>query len=116
VAADADYGRPITENATGDPRSQNPLYIYNHGFHNSIRAAITAGMLYDPTRAQIARAFVGRCDSGDINAWAKVRNPPARPSKASSRNCPRCWMPWPSISAAASTSCRGATARTRAHF
>ena len=41
--AGANYGWPVTENATGDSRFQNPLYAYNHGKNDRNGAAITGG-------------------------------------------------------------------------
>ena len=73
--AGANYGWPITENAKGDARFQNPLYVYNHGVNDSNGAAITAGTFYDPARAQFPRAYVGRYFFGDIKGWIKVYNP-----------------------------------------
>jgi glucose/arabinose dehydrogenase len=73
--AGANYGWPITENATGDPRFQNPLYVYNHGPNDRNGAAITAGTFYDPARNQYPRAYVGRYFFGDIKGWVKVYNP-----------------------------------------
>ena len=73
--AGANYGWPITENATGNPQFQNPLYVYNHGFHDRIGAAITSGTFYDPARAQFPRAYVGLYFFGDIKGWIKVYNP-----------------------------------------
>jgi glucose/arabinose dehydrogenase len=72
---DANYGWPITENATGDTRFQNPLYVYNHGRNDSNGAAITAGTFYNPAKAQFPAAYVGRYFFGDIKGWVKVYNP-----------------------------------------
>ena len=69
------YGWPITENATGDPRFKNPLYVYNHGPNDRNGAAITAGTFYDPARDQYPKAYVGRYFFGDIKGWVKVFDP-----------------------------------------
>ena len=73
--AGANYGWPITENATGDPRFQSPLYVYNHGPNDRNGAAITAGAFYDPVRDQFPKPYVGRYFFGDIKGWVKVFNP-----------------------------------------
>ncbi len=73
--AGANYGWPITENATGDPRFKNPLYVYNHGPNDRNGAAITAGAFYDPARDQYPKAYVGRYFFGDIKGWVKVFDP-----------------------------------------
>jgi glucose/arabinose dehydrogenase len=73
--AGANYGWPITENASGDPRFANPLYAYAHGPNDRNGAAITAGVFYDPARAQFPPTLVGRYFFGDIKGWIKTYNP-----------------------------------------
>jgi len=73
--AGANYGWPITENATGNPRFQNPLYVYNHGPNDRNGAAITAGTFYDPAQPRFPRSYIGRYFFGDITGWVKVYNP-----------------------------------------
>ena len=73
--AGANYGWPITENATGDPRFENPLFVYKHGVNDRNGAAITGGAFYDPARVRFPRAYVGRYFFGDIKGWIKVYNP-----------------------------------------
>ena len=73
--AGANYGWPITENATGDPRFQSPLFAYKHGVNDRNGAAITSGTFYNPSRVQFPRAYVGRYFFGDIKGWIKIYNP-----------------------------------------
>jgi glucose/arabinose dehydrogenase len=73
--AGGNYGWPITENATRDPRFQHPLYVYKHGVNDSNGAAITGGAFYDPKLVHFPRAYVGRYFFGDIKGWIRVYNP-----------------------------------------
>jgi glucose/arabinose dehydrogenase len=73
--AGANYGWPITENATGSTQFTNPLYVYNHGPHDRNGSAITAGVFYDPLRDQFPSSYVGRYFFGDIKGWVKDYNP-----------------------------------------
>jgi glucose/arabinose dehydrogenase len=73
--AGANYGWPITENAAGDPRFANPLYVYAHGPNDRNGAAITAGVFYDPARAEFPSRYVGLYFFGDIKGWIKTYNP-----------------------------------------
>src|SRR5262249_8885118 len=46
--AGGNYGWSITENATGDPRFQQPVYVYTHGPNDVNGCAVTGGTFYDP--------------------------------------------------------------------
>ncbi|QEH37649.1 Soluble aldose sugar dehydrogenase YliI precursor [Aquisphaera giovannonii] len=74
-ARGANYGWPITENATGDPRFTAPLYAYDHGPAGVNGAAITGGVFYNPARPRFPRSFAGRYFFADIEGWVKVYNP-----------------------------------------
>jgi hypothetical protein len=73
--AGANYGWPVTENATRDPRFANPLYVYNHGRNDRNGAAITGGTFYDPPVPRFPRAYVGRYFFGDITGWIQTYDP-----------------------------------------
>ena len=46
--AGGNYGWAITENATGNPLFQQPVYTYQHGPNDVNGCAITGGAFYDP--------------------------------------------------------------------
>jgi glucose/arabinose dehydrogenase len=46
--AGGNYGWPATENPTGDPRFQQPVYVYAHGTNDANGCAIVGGTFYDP--------------------------------------------------------------------
>ncbi|WP_165227246.1 PQQ-dependent sugar dehydrogenase [Aquisphaera insulae] len=73
--AGANYGWPITENATGDARFTPPLYAYNHGKNDSNGAAITGGAFYSLARGNFPRSFSGLYFFADIVGWVKAYNP-----------------------------------------
>lgn len=73
--AGANYGWPVTENASGDPRFQHPLYVYNHGRNDRNGAAITGGTFYNPSRAQFPGSYVGKYFFADIKSWIKTYDP-----------------------------------------
>ena len=73
--AGANYGWPITENARGDARFQNPLYVYQHGPNDRFGAAITGGTFYNPSRSQFPAAYTGRYFFADIKGWIKTYDP-----------------------------------------
>jgi hypothetical protein len=87
--AGANYGWPVTENATGDPRFANPLYAYNHGPCDRNGAAITAGTFYDPVRPRFPRVYVRRYLFGDITGWIKTYDPRTGAVTSFARNLPR---------------------------
>ena len=73
--AGANYGWPMTENATKDPRFQNPLYAYNHGNNDRNGGAITGGAFYNPSRARFPKAYVGKYFFVDIKGSIRTYNP-----------------------------------------
>jgi len=52
----SNYGWPITEGHTSDPRFRDPLYVYRHGT-SPVACAITGGAFYDPTTGQFPPAY-----------------------------------------------------------
>jgi glucose/arabinose dehydrogenase len=57
--AGSNYGWPLTEGPTTDPRFRGPIYWYAHGTTNSTGCAITGGSFYAPARVQFPSSFVG---------------------------------------------------------
>jgi glucose/arabinose dehydrogenase len=71
--AGANYGWPITENATGSSQFTNPVYAYNHNGQN---AAITGGAFYNPATVQFPSSYVGEYFFADyIRDWINVFDP-----------------------------------------
>jgi guanylate kinase len=78
-AAGANYGWPITEGPTQDPRFVSPLYAYKH----DVGCAITGGTFYRPAVQQFPSQYVGdyffvdrpgfeKLKDGDLIEWAEV--------------------------------------------
>jgi glucose/arabinose dehydrogenase len=86
--AGANYGWPITENASGDPRFQNPLYVYNHGRNDSNGAAITGGVFYNPSRPRFPGSYIGKYFFLDITGWIKTFDPRTGAVVGFARNLP----------------------------
>jgi glucose/arabinose dehydrogenase len=57
--AGANYGWPVTEGPTNDPRFKGPLYFYAHGPNEMNGCAITGGTFYDPASPQFPAGMVG---------------------------------------------------------
>jgi glucose/arabinose dehydrogenase len=53
--AGSNYGWPITEGPTSDPRFRAPIYYYGH----DIGIAITGGAFYDPVTVEFPGTYVG---------------------------------------------------------
>ncbi len=60
--AGANYGWPITEGPTTDPRFTSPLYAYDH----SNGCAITGGAFYDPVTVRFPSEYVGTYFFADL--------------------------------------------------
>ena len=94
--AGANYGWPVTENATGDSRFQNPLYAYSHGKNERNGAAITGGTF--STSARFPNPYVGKYFFLDIVGWIKTYDPRTGKVVGFARNLPpvpdaRLWTP-----------------------
>jgi glucose/arabinose dehydrogenase len=74
--AGANYGWPITEGPTSDPRFEPPLFAYRHGPTQQTGCAITGGVFYDPEEAQFPGSFVGTYFFADFcSGWIRRFDP-----------------------------------------
>jgi glucose/arabinose dehydrogenase len=74
--AGSNYGWPITEGATTDPRFRSPLFAYQHGSGGSNGCAITGGTFYNPATPQFHASYVGKYFFADYcNSWIRVFDP-----------------------------------------
>src|SRR5215207_4403352 len=77
--AGSNYGWPITEGATTDPRFRSPLFAYQHGTGATTGCAITGGTFYNPSTPQFPTSFVGKYFFADFcSNWIRVLDPAAR--------------------------------------
>jgi uncharacterized repeat protein (TIGR03806 family) len=68
----ANYGWPLTEGPTTDPRFRPPLYAYAEGPQQSI----TGGVFYDPARLQFPQQYAGRYFFADfMYGWLRTLDP-----------------------------------------
>jgi glucose/arabinose dehydrogenase len=74
LAAGGNYGWPITEGVSNDPRFINPIYSYDHSMG---RCAIVGGTFYDPAVNQFPAAYVGNYFFGDLCSGQISRLGPA---------------------------------------
>jgi glucose/arabinose dehydrogenase len=74
--AGSNYGWPITEGATTDPRFRTPLFSYAHGNGSTTGCAITGGAFYNPATAQFPAGYVGKYFFADLcTGWIRVLDP-----------------------------------------
>jgi len=74
--AGSNYGWPITEGATSDPRFRSPLFAYGHGNTSTTGCAITGGTFYNPTTVQFPGSYVGKYFFADLcGGWIRVFDP-----------------------------------------
>jgi glucose/arabinose dehydrogenase len=72
----SNYGWPITEGATTDPRFRGPLFTYRHGDGGARGCAITGGAFYNPETAQFPVEYTGTYFFADYcNGWIRRFNP-----------------------------------------
>jgi glucose/arabinose dehydrogenase len=70
--AGANYGWPVTEGPTSDPRFEGPLFSYPHGAGGAAGCAITGAAFYDPQHRQFPVSFDGSYFFGDLcNGWVR---------------------------------------------
>lgn len=70
--AGSNYGWPLTEGPTDDPRFRSPFFSYRH---NTRRCAISGGAFYTPTTNQFPVSFRGKYFFADLCAgWIRVLN------------------------------------------
>jgi glucose/arabinose dehydrogenase len=71
-AAGANYGWPLTEGRTSDPRFRSPIHAYDHG----LGCAITGGVFYDPPTGQFPAAYTGNYFFADYcRGWIRRFDP-----------------------------------------
>jgi glucose/arabinose dehydrogenase len=71
--AGANYGWPITEGPTGDPRFVPPLYAYTHSGNG---CAITGGAFYNPQTGQFPPSYTSGYFFADYcGGWIRFRDP-----------------------------------------
>jgi glucose/arabinose dehydrogenase len=74
--AGANYGWPITEGPTNDPRFRAPLYAYRHGPTPETGCAITGGAFYNPDEPQFPASYLGTYFFSDFcSGWIRRFNP-----------------------------------------
>ncbi len=74
--AGSNYGWPITEGPTTDPRFRAPLFAYGHGSGGTFGCAITGGTFYNPATLQFPSIYVGKYFFADLcNGWIRVLDP-----------------------------------------
>jgi glucose/arabinose dehydrogenase len=74
--AGANYGWPITEGPTADPRFQAPLYAYRHGPTPETGCAITGGAFYNPDEPQLPASYLGTYFFSDFcSGWIRRFDP-----------------------------------------
>jgi glucose/arabinose dehydrogenase len=87
--AGANYGWPITENATGDPRFQRPLYVYAHGTNDANGCAIVGGTFYDPSRPSFPGSYRGDYFFADYcGSWIHQLDPATGAESGFAANLP----------------------------
>ena len=74
--AGSNYGWPVTEGATSDPRFRSPLFVYGHGSSGTTGCAITGGAFYNPQTAQFPAEYVGDYFFADFcSGWIRRYDP-----------------------------------------
>ena len=70
--AGANYGWPVTEGVTTDPRFRSPVYTYPHGPNDTPPCAITGGTFYNPPVSTFPSSYVGDYFFADLGAgWIR---------------------------------------------
>ncbi|MDX6574794.1 MAG: hypothetical protein QOE96_747, partial [Blastocatellia bacterium] len=74
--AGSNYGWPITEGPTSDPRFRAPLFAYGHGSTGTTGCAITGGTFYNPATGQFPSSYTGKYFFADLcSGWIRVLDP-----------------------------------------
>jgi hypothetical protein len=72
----SNYGWPITEGPTTDPRFRAPIFAYGRSPSNVGGCAITGGAFYNPAVAQFPGNYVGKYFFADFcSGWIRVLDP-----------------------------------------
>jgi uncharacterized repeat protein (TIGR03806 family) len=71
-AAGANYGWPLSEGYTANPKYKNPIHAYDH----TVGRSITGGAFYDPPVRQFPRRYAGKYFFMDyMDNWIRVLDP-----------------------------------------
>jgi glucose/arabinose dehydrogenase len=71
----SNYGWPVTEGPTTDPRFRAPFFAYRHGVGPTVGCAITGGAFYDPPTSQFPSAYFGTYLFSDFcSGWIRRLN------------------------------------------
>lgn len=74
--AGSNYGWPITEGPTLDPRFRGPIFAYGHGTGHTLGVAITGGTFYNPATNEFPTAYAGDYFFADLgNGWIRRLHP-----------------------------------------
>ncbi len=72
----ANYGWPVTEGPTSDPRYRAPVHSYGHGSGDTRGCAITGGEFYNPATVQFPPQFQHTYFYADLcNGWIRYLSP-----------------------------------------
>ncbi len=75
-SAGANYGWPLTEGETRDPRFHSPIFVYGHGNSPSTGCAITGGVFYNPIFVRFPREYVDKYFFADLcSGWIRRYDP-----------------------------------------
>jgi uncharacterized repeat protein (TIGR03806 family) len=70
--AGANYGWPLAEGMSADPRYRNPIHAYDHG----VGRCISGGTFYNPPHEQFPKEFVGKYFFADfMDNWIRTLDP-----------------------------------------
>jgi glucose/arabinose dehydrogenase len=73
--AGSNYGWPVTEGPTTDPRFRGPFFAYRHGNGSTTGCAITGGVFYDPLTGQFPPQYFGKYFFSDFcSGWIRRLN------------------------------------------
>ena len=74
--AASNYGWPITEGPTSDPRFRGPIFAYQHGSTSTTGCAIVGGGFYNPSTVQFPASYIGKYFFADLcTGWIRVLDP-----------------------------------------
>jgi glucose/arabinose dehydrogenase len=72
----ANYGWPLVEGPTTDPKLASPIFAYAHGTSATTGCAITGGVFYNPPQRQFPATYVGLYFFADLcGGWIRTLDP-----------------------------------------
>ncbi len=81
--AGANYGWPLAEGPSSDPKLRGPVFAYEHGNGPDKGCAITGGTFYDPVVALFPEGYPGTYFYSDFcNGWIRRFDPASGASEA----------------------------------